>query len=87
MRTPNPWIAGPVLVATIAGGVIGFQVTRVSCAPGSCLGAAVAMALLGAALAFFGVGTVVVLAVRSMAEWRRTSAGPPPDDPPGPPTC
>jgi hypothetical protein len=87
---PNPWIAVPVLVATLTGAVVGFQITRVSCAPGSCMPAAVGIGLLSAAAAFFGVGTVLVLAVRSIAEWRRQQeegGPPPPADEPGPPTC
>lgn len=90
MRRPNPWVAVPVVVATIAGAVIGFQVTRVSCAPASCLPSATVTGLVSAAAAFFGVGVVVVLAVRSIAEWREQQdrGGPPPRDPdPGPPTC
>ncbi|MBU1226309.1 MAG: hypothetical protein KJ698_03715 [Actinobacteria bacterium] len=90
MRAPNPWIAVPVLVATIGGAVIGFQVTRVSCAPGSCLPSAIGIGLLAAAAALVGVGTVMVLAMRSIAEWREQQerGGPPPSPgEPGPPTC
>ncbi len=90
MKTPNPWIAVPVLVATIAGAIIGFQVTRVSCAPGSCLPAAAGIGLAAAVAAFLGVGAVMILAVRSIAEWReQQEAGGPPPPPvdPGPPTC
>jgi hypothetical protein len=88
VRTPNPWIAVPVLLATAVGGVVGFQITRVSCAPGSCFGAATGIGIVAALAAFFGVGTVVVLAARSIAEWRRQEeqSGPPPRDP-GPPAC
>jgi hypothetical protein len=92
VRAPNPWIAVPVLAATVAGAVIGFQVTRVSCAPETCIPSAIGIGLLSAIAAFFGVGTVVVLAVRSIAEWREQEArgGPPPPDPDEehrPPTC
>ncbi len=90
MKRPNPWIALPVLIATVAGAVIGFQVTRVSCAPDGCLPSAVIIGLISALVAFFGVGTVMVLAVRSIAEWREQQArgGPqPPVEDPGPPTC
>lgn len=87
---PNPWIAIPVLVATVGGAVIGFQVTRVSCAPGSCVTAAVGIGIVAAAFALFGVGTVMVLAVRSIGEWReqqgRGETPPTPGDS-GPPTC
>lgn len=89
MRRPNPWIAAPVLLATIGGAVIGFQVTRVSCAPSSCVPAAVGIGLVAAVAALFGVGTVMVLAVRSIAEWRdqQSRGGPPPPAKDGPPTC
>ncbi|MCJ7726915.1 MAG: hypothetical protein MUP76_11090 [Acidimicrobiia bacterium] len=90
MTRPNPWITSPVLIATIGGAVIGFQVTRVSCAPGACLPAAIGVGLVAALAALFGVGTVMVLAVRSIAEWRdQQSRGgpPPPTAEPGPPTC
>ena len=87
MRLPNPWITIPVLLATAAGGIVGFQVTRVSCAPGSCTGSAVGIGLLSALVALAGVGTVVVLAARSVAEWREAGARPklPPEEA-GPPT-
>lgn len=90
MRRVNPWVVIPVAAATLAGGVVGALVTQVSCAPGSCVPAAVGIGLLSAAVAFFGVGVVVVLAVRSIAEWRLAT---PEDRPPGekdrsgPPTC
>lgn len=87
MRRPNLWIAVPVLLATVAGGAIGFQVTRVSCG-GGCVPTSVGIGVLSAAAAFFGVGTVLVLAYRSIAEWREQQArgGPPPKEQ-GPPTC
>jgi hypothetical protein len=91
MRGINPWVLFPVLAATVAGGVIGALVTQVSCAPGSCLAAAVGIGVLSAAAAFAGVGVVMVLALRSVAEWRASEAAgrtPPPDGgEPGPPTC
>jgi hypothetical protein len=88
MRIPNPWVAIPVLLATVAGGVVGFLVTGVSCAPDSCTGAAIGVGLASALTALFGVGTVVVLAARSIAEWREVQDRPPPPPAePGPPTC
>lgn len=72
MRLPNPWVAVPILLAAVAGGVIGYIVTDASCAPHSCTVAAALFAVLGAAAAAIGVGVVVVLAVRSVAEWRET---------------
>ncbi|NQV05883.1 hypothetical protein HQ535_04985 [bacterium] len=89
-RLPNPWVLIPVAVAGIGSAIIGFQVTRVSCAPDTCTGAAVGIGLLAAILAVGGVGTVVVLAIRSFAEWRQLQARggpPPPPVDPGPPTC
>jgi predicted lipid-binding transport protein (Tim44 family) len=70
MRRPNLWVALPVAVAGIAGGVIGYFVTDASCAPGGCLIAAIFFALLAGLAAAVGIGVVVVLAVRSMTEWR-----------------
>jgi len=69
MRLPNPWVTIPVLLATIAGGAVGYLVTEASCAgrctlPALLIGAGVAIGVAA------GVGTVVVLAVRSMREWR-----------------
>ncbi|MFQ5947673.1 MAG: hypothetical protein ACE5KX_02270 [Acidimicrobiia bacterium] len=71
MRAPNPWIAVPVLIATAAGGLIGRNVVHVNCGRGGCLAAEIAAGVFGALVAFFGVGIVVVLAVRSLAEWRQ----------------
>jgi len=90
MRWPNPWIAVPALLATVAGAVIGFQVTRVSCAPGSCLPAAAGIGAAAALMALFGVGAVMILAVRSIAEWREQQerGDPPrPTETTEPPTC
>lgn len=89
MRAPNPWIALPVLVGTLAGGVIGALVMRESCAPGDCLFATIGVGILSALVGFFGVGVLAVLAVRSLAEWREQEArgGPPPRRDNGPPTC
>jgi len=88
MRRPSLWIVVPVALATIAGGVVGALITRVSCAPDDCVLASIGIGFLSAVAAFFGVGVVVVLAVRSIAEWRRASEAPgPPPREPGPPTC
>lgn len=69
MKLPNPWVAIPVLVAAVTGGVVGYLVTEASCA-GRCTVPAVLVALGVTVGAAVGVGTVVVLAVRSMREWR-----------------
>ena len=70
MRTPNPRVALPILLAAAGGAAVGYFVTAASCAPGSCLPAAVGMAVVVGLVAAIGVGTVVILAVRSFAEWR-----------------
>lgn len=91
MRLPNPWIAVPVLLSAVAGGIVGFVVTDASCAPGSCGAAAAVVAALVALGVGAGVGVVAVLAVRSIAEWReqadREITLPVDDEPAGPPTC
>jgi len=87
-RLPNPWILVPVLVAAVAGGVVGGLVTEVSCRPGSCLPLSVGVGIASALAAAAGTITIVVLALRSIAEWREH--GPPPKETaedPGPPTC
>ena len=90
MRIPNPWIALPALVAAVGGAVVGFFVTDASCAPDSCAPLAIGVATISAVLAAGGVGVVLVLAAKSLVEWRdhaerdivtETS------EPPGPPTC
>jgi hypothetical protein len=90
MRRPNPWVTVPVLLATVGGGVVGGLITQLSCAPGSCIAASVAVGIVSAVLFGIGVGVVVVLALRSIAEWRAAEAAgrqrrPPAG--PGPPTC
>ena len=90
MRRVNPWVLIPVVLATLAGGVVGALVTQVSCAPGSCLPAAIGVGVLSAIAAFVGVGIVVVLAVRSLAEWKQSDGAgkPAPNhEDPGIPTC
>jgi hypothetical protein len=87
-RRPSPWFALPVVVAAITGGVVGGLVTQVSCAPNSCTAAAVGIGLLSALVSLVGVGVVVILAMRSIAEWRES----PPavseeSEDRGPPTC
>ena len=57
-RMPNPWVAIPVLVASIAGGAVGWFVTDASCAPDSCgvmAGSVAAIAAIGTGI---GVGVV-----------------------------
>jgi hypothetical protein len=84
---PNPWVAFPVLVATIAGGAVGWFVTDASCAPDSCdvmAGSVAAIAAIGTGI---GVGVVVVLALKSLAEWREHGDREITVRQDGPPTC
>ena len=78
MRRPNPWIAVPAVALGALGGVLGWVVTNTSCAQGDgepCPG----WAMLFAGLAFMGVmvgvGLVLVLVYRSLAEWREQERG------------
>jgi len=82
-RWPNPWILVPSVIAAVIGGLVGRRVAYVSCsvdpdqvAAGTegCAGLEVAFAVIGAAVAFVGVAVVMVLAVRSLAEWREAQA-------------
>ena len=84
-RLPNPWVAIPVLAATAAGWFVGSSVARAGCRPDSCPGAEILSGLIGAAVGFAGVLIVVVLAIRSLAEWSDRGRRDPPRD--GPPTC
>lgn len=68
-RIPNPWIGIPVLVATVLGWLIGGAVGRVGC-DNSCAGAELLLSALGAIVGFAGTLVIVVLAVRSLAEWQ-----------------
>ena len=91
MRRPNIWVATPTTLAGVAGGIVGYAVADASCAPGSCTAAAVAFAILGAIVSLVGVAVVVVLAVRSVAEWRSApfdgTDGQHPPEEPETPTC
>lgn len=88
MRRPSAWVALPVVAATVAGGVLGYLITRASCAPRSCVVWSVTIGTATAIAMLVGVGVVMVLAVRSIAEWRALD----PDEEPrreagGPPVC
>ena len=61
----------PVLLAGIVGGFIGWTVTRVGCSPPDCsVVGSLAIGALSGLVAAAGVGVVVVLADRSLREWR-----------------
>ena len=85
---PNPWVAFPVLVAAVAAFLIGRRVAAVGCESG-CLGLELGVGIISAVVAAGGVLVVVVLALRSLAEWSQgqRQAPDPGDEPPGPPTC
>lgn len=69
-RAPNPWVLVPSLMAGLIGGALGWVVADVSCRPGRCPGWSVAMSVLGFLVGLGGMVVVVVLALRSLAEWR-----------------
>jgi len=82
MSRLNPWVLWPVVAALVVGGVIGWIVTTISCQPNTCNGTAALVAVGAALMSAGGVGVVVVLAVRSFAEWREAAnAGLPPPEP------
>lgn len=70
MRLPNPWVGIPVALAAIGGAAVGYFVTAASCAPSSCVVPAIGVAVGSGLIAAIGVGVVVVLALRSLAEYR-----------------
>ena len=66
----------PVLAAGLVGGFIGWTVTRVACIGNSCsLVTNLAIGLVTGLVAAAGVGIVVVLADRSLREWREWRDG------------
>lgn len=76
-RVPNPWIAVPSLLLGLLAGLLGYVVTDVSCRQPditglttSCLGWAVVIGVLSFVTVTVGVGLVLVLVYRSLAEWR-----------------
>lgn len=76
-RAPNPWIAIPSLLLGLLAGLLGYAVTDVSCRQpditgltSSCVGWAVVIAVLSFLTVTVGVGLVLVLVYRSLAEWR-----------------
>ena len=66
----------PVLVAALVGGFIGWIVSRVGCTGDACSPLAnLAIGLVSGLVAAAGVGVVVVLADRSLREWREWRDG------------
>ncbi len=81
-RYPNPWFFLPVVAAGVAGALIGRNFARVACLPveadavaAGCGGRELLWAVLGALGAAVGVAVVIVLAIRSLAEWRHYQRG------------
>lgn len=76
MRTPNPWIAIPSLLAGGLGSWVGWVATDVSCrvkvegVVTSCPWWSLTMAVIGGLVGLLGMGTVLVLVYRSIAEAR-----------------
>ena len=63
--------AVPVGIAALIGGFIGGTVARVGCLDSACAGLSILMvAAVSGLVAATGVGIVVVLADRSLREWR-----------------
>ena len=61
----------PVVIAGVVGGFIGWTVTRIGCSsPGCSVLGSLAIAAVAGLVAAAGVGVVVVLADRSLREWR-----------------
>lgn len=80
MRAPNPWIAIPSLLLGALAGLLGWVVTDVSCrqadsagAISTCTGWAIVVATVAFVGVTVGVALVLVLAYRSLAEWREKS--------------
>lgn len=76
-RRPNPWIAIPSLALGLLAAFLGYTVTDVSCrqpditgltAP--CVGWAIAIGAVSFVAVTIGVGLVLVLVYRSLAEWK-----------------
>ena len=92
-RAPNPWVAVPVLIAALAGGIVGYFVMDASCAPDSCTVSAALVATVVGLAGAAGIGIIAVLALKSLDEFRThrdreiLAEVDPPDSDPGPPTC
>ncbi len=82
MRRPNPWVAIPSLLMGLLGGALGWIVTDVSCRPAGCVGLALAVAVGAFLVVTVGMAVVVVLVLRSLAEYREATARG--EEPPGP---
>ncbi|MEN8041690.1 MAG: hypothetical protein ABFR95_09325 [Actinomycetota bacterium] len=75
----RPGIVATVLVATMAGGLIGASIVEAICLPSACPAIEAAGGAISAVLSFIGVGIVAALVARSFDEHdERTAAGLPP---------
>ena len=81
MSRLNPWVIGSIGLGFAAGAFIGWIVTRIGCVEGSCTASAIFIGLISGLVAAAGVGVVVVLADRSIREWREAeqTGGPKPE--------
>ena len=82
-RLPNPWIAIPSLSIGLLAGILGWVVTDLSCRSGddgSCPGWSAMLAAVSFVAVTLGVGLVLVLVYRSLAEWRERSGSGPTQD-------
>lgn len=76
-RKPNPWIAIPSLALGTLAAVLGYVVTDVSCRQpditgltSTCVGWAIVIGAVSFVAVTIGVGLVLVLVYRSLAEWK-----------------
>ncbi len=76
-RKPNPWIAVPALALGALAAVLGYTVTDVSCRQpdisgltSTCVGWAIVIGAGSFVAVTIGVGLVLVLVYRSLAEWK-----------------
>jgi len=77
-KVPNPWIAVPSLLMGALAAALGWAVTDVSCRQPDldglvtpCVGWSVLVAVASFVGATVGVGVLLVLVYRSLAEWRQ----------------
>lgn len=76
-RVPNPWIAIPSLLTGALAAALGWVVTDVSCRQPDpsglvtpCNGWAALIAVVSFVVVTIGVGVLLMLVYRSLAEWR-----------------
>jgi len=77
-RRPNPWIAVPALLLGVLAAILGWVVTDVSCRQEdvsgvvtTCGGWAALIAVISFLVVTVGVGVLLVLVFRSLAEWQQ----------------